>query len=75
MTGQQRPRGVGTLLSGYRASTPRDLSISVPSPRSILERSDVLQALIDVIALVFIVLFLCATAISFPAALCILLFF
>lgn len=60
-------------LPGARGYIAPANSILVP-PGAPLERSDVLQALIDIFALIFIALFLCATAISFPVALFLLIF-
>lgn len=70
----------GRLIAGahHQSSATRDryashdsILVSAGSP---LERSGFFQALFDIFALIFIALFLCGIAISFPVALFCLLF-
>ena len=71
MSGQVN-RGQANLSAGYPA--PRGSILYIPDPEPAFPRGKFAQALIDIIALALFALFICATAISLPVAIFILLF-
>ncbi len=73
MSGRQRLRGMSTSPSAMPGILPPRNSILSPTDLP-LERSKLFQALIDVIAVVFGIIFVCSLAASLPLAVFIMLF-